>query len=247
MVESPKATNWRFVLEIAAIVVMLSTAGLLAWTVVDLRRPGETGPGPVNPPPRSRIPVEPISLEGVAVRGSRSAKFAVVEFGDYQCPACSRFAQTILPGFFDRYVETNQVLFAYRHLPLERIHPLAVKAAEAAECAGKQNRFWEMNEALYGASPRLELDNLQKIGKSIGLVAPAFNKCLDGQVSADVRQGIDLARSFKFSSVPMFVFGTVEADGRIKATAAKSGVAADPEEFYKLIDAMLSGEQRPQR
>ena len=201
MAETPKPKNWSVAVEIGALVVMLSTAGLLAWTVVDSRREGETGR--VTPPPRSRVPAEPLSLAGAAVRGSQSAKFAVVEFGDYQCPACSRFAQTILPGFLDRYVETGQVLFAYRHLPLERIHPLAVKAAEAAECGRRQNRFWEMNEALYAAgidpskaARKLTPDDHHRLHAEIRRILEAAIRS-NGSTVRDYRTGTGEAGNFQ--------------------------------------------------
>ncbi len=79
------------------------------------------------------------------VRGPQTAKITLVEFGDFQCPACSA-AQPTISRLMSEYAPNIRLVF--RHFPLS-IHPLAEVAAEAAEAAGAQGKFWEMYDALY--------------------------------------------------------------------------------------------------
>lgn len=77
-----------------------------------------------------------------------SAKVNLVEFGDYQCPGCGA-AHPILKQIVEQYKDNDNVNFVFRNFPLESIHPNAHIAAEAAEAAGKQGKFWEMHDLLY--------------------------------------------------------------------------------------------------
>lgn len=85
---------------------------------------------------------------GNAYRGNPQARVVVVEFSDFQCPACARHALESQPKIDAALVDTGQVLWVSRHLPL-RAHPRAPLAAVAAECAGDQGRFWEMRRRLF--------------------------------------------------------------------------------------------------
>lgn len=84
-------------------------------------------------------------LDDAHVVGSAEPRMTVIEFGDYECPACRSF-HPVIKAFLDD--NADQVSFAYRHLPLS-YHRYAYAAARAAECAGDQGRFWEFHEFLY--------------------------------------------------------------------------------------------------
>jgi protein-disulfide isomerase len=88
------------------------------------------------------------TVAGDAYKGNPEAKLVVVEFSDFQCPACQRHALTTLPVLDKRFVETGEVLWVAKHFPL-RIHPHAPVAAAAAECAGDQGQFWAMHHRLF--------------------------------------------------------------------------------------------------
>lgn len=81
------------------------------------------------------------------IMGNKDAKVTIVEFGDYQCPACG-YAHPILKQVFSIYSQNSNVRFVFRNFPLPQ-HQNAVIAAEAAEVAGNQNKFWEMYDMLY--------------------------------------------------------------------------------------------------
>ena len=74
--------------------------------------------------------------------GAPEAPLTLIEFSDYQCPFCRRFAETTLPLLKRDYIETGKLRYVFRDFPLDRLHPQARKAAEAAHCAGDQGQYW---------------------------------------------------------------------------------------------------------
>ena len=104
-------------------------------------------------------------LEGGHARGPDSAVVTILEFGDYECPFCVRFASTsdrILAAF------PHEVRLVYRHWPLPH-HRFAYPAARAAECAGDQGRFWELHDLLYAKGDSLGLVPFSDFARSAGV------------------------------------------------------------------------------
>lgn len=97
--------------------------------------------GNFNPVPKE------IDLGKAVLRGDSSAKVTIVEFSDFQCPFCERSFPTMNQVMEDY---KGKVKLAYKHFPLVSIHPKAQKAAEAAECAKDQGKFWEFHDKLFG-------------------------------------------------------------------------------------------------
>jgi protein-disulfide isomerase len=95
----------------------------------------------------------PVTPEHDHIAGRPDAPLTMVEYGDYECPFCA-MAYPVTEEIIDRL--GDDLLFAYRHFPLSTIHPHAPLAAEAAEAAGSQGRFWEMHGQLYADQQRLE-------------------------------------------------------------------------------------------
>jgi len=114
--------------------------------------------------------------------GNSSANIIFVEYSDFQCPYCSRVA----PAVGKVRTDYPQIRFAFHHYPLST-HPDAQKAAEAAECAGMQDRFWEMHNALFSNQNDLAISSLKGYAAALGLDAESFNRCLDtGQMEGAV-------------------------------------------------------------
>jgi protein-disulfide isomerase len=80
------------------------------------------------------------------VRGDKNAPITMIEYSDYECPFCSRFHPTMKQALEEYKGKVNWV---FRHFPLSQIHPNAQKAAEAAECASEQGKFWEMTDKMF--------------------------------------------------------------------------------------------------
>jgi protein-disulfide isomerase len=126
-----------------------------------------------------RIELQPprVSFDArdATARGPSQAPVTIVEFSDFQCPGC-RKGQEALRAVEARY--EGQVRVIFKHFPLP-MHPRAKKAAEAAECAGEQGRFWEMHDKLFGSSD-LGDAALKRYAAEVGIGGERFARCLDG-------------------------------------------------------------------
>ncbi len=136
-----------------------------------------------------------ITLEGANTMGSEDAPVVIVEWSDFQCPFCSRFALETAPSIKQNYVDTGKVLFVYKHFPLDSIHPMATPAALASECAAEQGKFWEYHDKVFENMASLSTANLKKWAGDLGLNTATFNSCLDSQkyadkVKADLQEGL---------------------------------------------------------
>jgi protein-disulfide isomerase len=214
--------------------------GLIAATCVALLWAALNAPRPTDrtPPP---IPDDPVSVEGAAVKGSDTAPVAVVEFADYQCPACKRFETNTMPRLEAAYINTGQVLWAFRHHPIAQLHPAAVGAARAAVCAGARGKFWEMHRALFADPKNMDRDSLVRRADAIGLDGHVLGSCLEETtVVAAVQRDIDHATSLKLRGTPAFLVGQREPDGRVRVTRVIPG-AAPFDDFKGAIDEALAG------
>jgi protein-disulfide isomerase len=90
-----------------------------------------------------------VAIGDAPVKGNPNAKLTLIEFSDYQCPFCRRHAENTLPSLDKEYIATGKVRYVFHDFPLEAIHPQAFKAAEAAHCAGEQQKYWEMHGRLF--------------------------------------------------------------------------------------------------
>jgi len=131
------------------------------------------------------------------LRGARDAQVMLVEYGDFQCPYCAR-AHAALTKLMKQH--DGKVALVYRHLPLSDLHPFAEKAAEAAEAAGAQGKFWEMHDALFENQGMLDEDTLPAVAANLGMDAGRFARELDEdkhstRVQADVKQAHTLGAS----------------------------------------------------
>ncbi len=113
-------------------------------------------------------------------RGSGKAPVTLIEFSDFQCSFCRKFWQTTLPQIEKKYISTGKVKFVYRHLAILGKHSVA--SAQAAECAGEQEKFWEYHDKLFASagSPLAFTDGrLKGYAKELGLKSRAFDQCFD--------------------------------------------------------------------
>jgi protein-disulfide isomerase len=104
--------------------------------------------GRATPPPAAGTIVSSIPLDSLPSRGQANAPVTVVEYADFQCPACNTFFNTIEPGIVKDYIDTGKVRFVFHDFPLSQ-HRNAIPAAEAARAAGAQNAYWPMHDLLY--------------------------------------------------------------------------------------------------
>ena len=114
-------------------------------------------------------------------RGSASAPVTLVQYGDYECPYTQR-SQPIVRGLEQRLGE--RLRFVFRHVPLSQIHPHAEAAAEAAEAAAAQGRFWAMHDHLFAHQGALEEEDLARYAADLGLDRDRFAADLAGHAHA---------------------------------------------------------------
>jgi len=160
------------------------------------------------------------------VRGNPSAPITIVEFSDYQCPFCARVNPTLAKV---RETYGDRVKIIFKDYPLPN-HPQAPKAAEAARCAGEQQKYWEMHDAMFANQRALEVPMLKQTARAIGLNGAAFDQCVDsGKYAAIVESGTELGNKMGVNSTP-----TLYVNGRPL-------IGAMPfENFKQIIDEELA-------
>ena len=145
------------------------------------------------------------------VAGAPGAPYELVMYGDFECPYCAA-SQSILARVRKRL--GDDLRFAFRHLPLESVHPHARHAAEASEAAAAQGAFWEMHDALYAARGHLQDADLISHARGLGLDADRVAAELAaGAHAGRVQRDAASARALGISSTPaFFVNGILHAD-----------------------------------
>lgn len=126
------------------------------------------------------------------VRGQSDVPVTLVEYGDFECPYCGR-AFPIMEQILEDF--KNQILFAFRHFPLTQIHPHSQQAAEAAEAAGAEDKFWEMHRLLFENQDALDDLALVEYAQALDLNLENFEQALERhtylpKIEADFLSGI---------------------------------------------------------
>jgi protein-disulfide isomerase len=149
----------------------------------------------------------PVSNKRDHIQGPDTVPATLVEFGDYECPYCGQ-AYPIIKEI-QKYLGNN-LRFVFRNFPLTQIHPHAQHAAEAAEAAGAQNKFWEMHDYLYEHQQALDDKNLEKYAGILGLGMVKFKNDFYKHVYASrvredflsgVRSGVNGTPSFFLNGI----------------------------------------------
>ncbi len=179
-----------------------------------------------------RFPVKVAASD--PVRGPADAPVTIVEFSDFQCPFCAR-VQTTLHRIMEAY--PAQVRIVFKNMPGQR-HDRAKPAAEAAMCAGRQGKFWEMHDWLYAHQAKLDDASLEAEAKALGLDMDAFTSCTSKhQTRAQVEAGLKEARELGLNGTPIFfVNGRMIRgaqpfevfDEAIRSELKRLGIAAPP-------------------
>src|SRR5512140_759158 len=144
------------------------------------------------------------------IRGSASAPVTVIEYGDFECPLCRQAhgaLEVMLPHF------GRQVGFAFRHFPLKDPHPHAELAAEAAEAAGAQGKFWPMHDLLFEQQRHLDEQHLLGCAAKVGLDLPRYrNEMADHVYLQRVQEHVQSGRRLGVRSTPAFFVNGALAD-----------------------------------
>lgn len=173
-------------------------------------------------------------------KGDPSAPLTLIEMTDYQCPFCARYAKQTYPQIQKEYVETGKVRYVLVDMPLESIHRLAFKAAEATHCAGEQDKYWEMHDRLFDNQRALE--PWSGHAEALGLDGDAFTTCLDsGKYADDIRADMKLAAKAGVRGTPGFLLAWTDPDDPTKVKGISSLRGAQPFTSFKVqIDKALA-------
>lgn len=165
-------------------------------------------------------------------KGNPNAEVVVVKFSDFECPYCA-----VAAGHMKDFVDERQdeVLYVYKHFPLNSIHPEAEPAAKASWAAAQQDQFWLYHNGLFANQERLGNDLYEELAQQMGLDMEQFNRDRNSDAAqAAVDADLALAEQLKLSGTPSFLMGGllvppgVPADGlgqlldNLKATQAPS-------------------------
>ena len=148
------------------------------------------------------------TVAGDAFKGDPTANVVVVEFADFQCPPCRAHALDTQPVLDKTFVDSGEILWVFKHLPLQ-IHPQAPASAAASECAADQGSFWEMHDLLFEAQSQWSVDDpepvLLDLAKQLGLDLEQFGTCLASEETrAKVQADLSDAQGV-VNSTPSFV------------------------------------------
>jgi len=194
-------------LEEAKIGVLLTAivSPILAWLAAQLirRLPAEVRARQLGATAETIVDLdEDIDLERDHVRGNPDAPVTLVEYGDYECPYCGHAAPTI-----DALLEhfPDELRYVWRHLPLTDVHPNGQMAAEAAEAAAAQGRFWDMHDRLLSHQDELSPIDLYGHANALGLDLDQFKEDVwKRRHAARVAEDVQSADASGVSGTPTF-------------------------------------------
>ena len=177
-----------------------------------------------------------IDLTGLPVKGPEDATLTIVEVADFQCPFCRR----VWEGVHD-YMEhsTYSVRVAFVHYPLDgkcnpginEMHPDACLAAQAAECARREEKFWEYGDLLFAKQHALEREDLLGYAEQLGMDRAAFSACLDDEaVATEVKRSIARAILMEVEATPTFFVNGY----RFKGALPRAGLPIALDELAKV-------------
>ncbi|MEZ4859907.1 MAG: thioredoxin domain-containing protein [Caldilineaceae bacterium] len=148
------------------------------------------------------------TMAGDEYRGNPDAKVVVIEFSDFQCPFCRRHTLETQPALDEKFVDTGEIFWVFKHFPLS-IHPQAPAAGLAAECAADQGKFWEMHGLLFDHSAEWSISDpmpvFEELAKQLDLNAEQFAACLgDAEVAQRVQDDLNAGAPF-VRGTPTFI------------------------------------------
>lgn len=193
---------------------------------------------PLQPPPVKPEPAAIDTENYAATMGDPNAPVTIVEFTDYQCPFCQSYSQETLPLLAADQIATGEVYYILKDLPLDSIHPNARAAAKAARCAGEQDTYWEMHDALFDNQDRwsnLPRETFLDLAANLGLDRDQFTACLDSdEMMMAIQANVDEASALGADSTPYFFVDGLPIPGAqpyelfdFAITEAKEGRLAD--------------------
>lgn len=165
-------------------------------------------------------------------KGDQNAPVTIIEFADFQCPFCGRFFASTEPQINEAYIQSGKVRLGYWNFAF--LGDESTWAAESAECAADQDKFWEYHDIIYSSQSgenqgTFNKDNLKKFAEELGLDTKSFNECLDsGKYTSLIQDDTSTSSALGVQSTPTFLVN------------GQAIVGAQPfEAFQQIIDPLL--------
>lgn len=224
--EIKKERIWQGIAAILGIIVIV-----MFFTKFGGTSKGTQGIQPLAPSPQQQLPErQQIDLDDDPSIGSENAPVTIVSFEDYQCPFCGRAFQQTFPLIKKDYIDKGKVKYVYRDFPLS-FHPEAEPAAEAANCAGEQGKYWGMHDLIFQNQDTMGNAAYKQFAQQLGLNTKQFNECLDtSKYSQEIQDDFNYGAQVGVSGTPTFFINGIRL------------VGAQPyQAFQQIIEAELSG------
>lgn len=193
------------------------------------------------------VSVSNINTDNEPTLGSSDAPVTIVEFSDYQCPFCRKFALGTFNKIKQNYVNNDKVRFVYKDFPLTQLgHNQAPRMARATQCAGDQGKYWEMHDKLFDEQQKLSprgtakfsADKIPQWASDLGLNMDTFQQCMNSdKYKSEVQNDLKEGKNLGVSGTPTFF---IYANGDDTATKL---VGAQPySRFQSVIDQKLNSD-----
>jgi protein-disulfide isomerase len=188
----------------------------------------------------SNAPVISVNVHGEPFRGAIGARVAILEYSDFECSFCARYAREVFPLLDRNYIQNRKIKYFFRDLPAPG-ETNAVLKARAARCAGEQGRFWELHDRLFAMQDQPGSYDLTAQAQALGLDTNKFSACLaSDRYSDSIRMSIAAARRAGVYGTPAFLIGTLSEDGNFMRVSKVlvGGESLDP--IKSALDELLA-------
>jgi len=174
----------------------------------------------------SKVPLKPAvqpppvitqRIQGEPFRGSESARIAIIEYSDFNCSYCAKYATNIFPLLEKEFIQPGKVRYLFRDFP-DSLDPDSLVKAQVARCVSQQGKFWEMHDRFFRVSlpvldhPEVLVDH----SRALGFDAVQVNECVkSGHYLAAIDQIAKAAKRFGVHGTPSFLIGRLSDDGNV--------------------------------
>ena len=197
----------EFFKEYYALLLIVAALGLSGYNTY-LIKMGYAGGTPTAPTVKKLTSedLQKMVDSGAPVLGNPNAKVTVVEFADFQCPFCGRYAKEVFPTIKEQFIDTGKIRFVYMNFAF--LGEESKNAAQAGRCAQDQEKFWEYHDYLYANQQgenkgTFSVENLKDFAAEVELNTTEFNQCLDSKKhEKTVDEERELGRSFGVKGTP---------------------------------------------
>ncbi len=240
--DAPKDNSYLLPASILIAAILISGAVLYSG-----KNPGGRGQTADVSGGAQNLPAESADVQKISDRdvilGNPKAPVTFIEYGDYQCPFCGRFFTNVEGPLRDEYIKTNKVKMIFRNLPF--LGSESTAAAEAAECAKDQNKFWAYHDALYAAeiadghenSGNLTSDLFVKLAGGIGLDAKVFGACVaSGKYAQKIKADLSSAQAAGVQSTPTTFVNGARFEGALPYSQFKAAIDKELKGVYNGIN-----------